>query len=127
MAAPRSGGSCLLQGRITDVLKQTIMVLLLSLLAAGAWAIDLQQAKSRGLVGEANSGYLGYVKTPPAADVRALVEDVNRQRRQMFADTAKANNLGVEQVALRFYQRAAQATASGHYYQDAGGQWQRKP
>jgi uncharacterized protein YdbL (DUF1318 family) len=104
-----------------------MMVAVLSLLAVGAWALDLQEAKARGLVGEANTGYLSYVKAPAGAEVKALVDGVNRQRRQMFADTAKANALAVDQVALRFYQRAVQATESGNYYQNPAGQWVRKP
>ena len=81
----------------------------------------MQEAKARGLVGERSDGYVGYVVTPPGAEVKVVVKEVNNRRRAKFADTAKRNNLKTEQVAHRLYQRAGYATASGHYYQDAGG------
>ena len=54
-------------------------VLALSLLLAlPAFALDLNQAKSNGMVGETNSGYIAAVK--PSAEVNALVESINGQR-----------------------------------------------
>ena len=108
-------------------MKRILVGLCLMLLGAhAAFALSLQEAKSSGLVGERRDGYVGYVVTPPGAEVKAVVKDVNNKRRARFADTAKKNNLKTEQVAHRFYQRAVKATASGHYYQDAGGAWVKK-
>ena len=92
----------------------------------GAFALSLQEAKSGGLVGERNDGYLGYVITPPRGDVKAVVKEVNNKRRAKFIESAKSNNLKTEQVANRFYQRAMQATEKGNYYQDTGGTWVKK-
>ena len=91
-----------------------------------AFALSLQEAKTDGLVGECNDGYVGYVLTPPRGDVKAVVKDVNNKRRARFAESAKSNKLRIEQVAYRFYQRAVKATAAGTYYQDAGGAWVKK-
>jgi hypothetical protein len=94
--------------------------------ANAAFALSLRDAKASGLVGERSDGYVGYVITPPRADVKAVVKNVNNKRKARFADTAKRNNLETDQIAQRFYQRAVEATASGNYYQDAAGAWVKK-
>jgi uncharacterized protein YdbL (DUF1318 family) len=106
--------------------KILIGLTLLVLGANSAFAISLHDAKSSGLVGERNDGYVGYVVTPPSAEVKVVVKDVNNKRKTKFSQSAKSNNLQVEQVAGRFYQRAVTATKAGQYYQDAGGVWVKK-
>jgi uncharacterized protein YdbL (DUF1318 family) len=98
----------------------------LVLMLQTAWAIDLDSAKSQGLVGEANTGYLAAVKTPASAEVRALIQEVNAKRRAEFERTASNTGATLEQVALRFYELAVQRTAPGNYYQDPSGRWQKK-
>jgi uncharacterized protein YdbL (DUF1318 family) len=107
-------------------MKKLITVILMSLLLQTAWAIDIGTAKTQGLVGESNSGYLAAVKTPASADVNALIAEVNAKRKAEFEATANKTGATVEQVAYRFYELAVQKTASGHYYQDAAGAWKIK-
>lgn len=107
-------------------MKKLITAILMSLFLQTAWAIDIGAAKSQGLVGEANSGYLAAVKAPASDDVNALIAEVNAKRRAEFEATAKKTGTTVLQVANRFYELAVQRTAAGHYYQDAGGNWQKK-
>ncbi len=108
-------------------MKQLLMGLALLILGANsAFAISLHEAKSSGLVGERNDGYVGYVVTPPSAEVKVVVKDVNNQRKAKFTQSARSNNVQVEQVANRFYQRAVTETEVGHYYQDASGVWVKK-
>ena len=91
-----------------------------------AWAIDIHAAKDQGLVGEANTGYLAAVKTPPSAEVAALISSVNEKRKAEFEKTAASTGATLEQVRLRFYQLAVQRTETGHYFQDPDGTWHRK-
>jgi len=108
-------------------MKHVLIGLCLMLIGSNAaFALSLQEAKADGLVGERNDGYVGYVVTPPAADVKAVVKAVNNKRKAKFTESAKSNNLKTGQVANRFYQRAMQATVKGNYYQDASGTWLRK-
>jgi uncharacterized protein YdbL (DUF1318 family) len=97
------------------------------LLSLSAWALDLREAKSRGLVGEANNGYLAAVVANPASEVTALIKEVNAARKKIYIETAGKHNLTVAQVAHRAYERAVEKTASGDYYQDSRGNWVRKP
>jgi uncharacterized protein YdbL (DUF1318 family) len=108
-------------------MKRILVGLCLMMLGSNvAFALSLHEAKARGLVGERNDGYVGYVVTPPDAEVKEVVKDVNGKRRAKFSETAKSNKLEIEQVAHRFSQRAVKATASGNYYQDANGTWVKK-
>lgn len=109
------------------MLKQLAVVILLMVLgSASAWAIELHDAKNQGLVGEANSGYLAAVKAPVSDEVQALLNAVNAKRASKFQTTAQSAGLSVDQVAARFYQRAVQQTAAGNLYQDAAGNWLKK-
>lgn len=107
-------------------MKKIFAAIGLLLLLQNAWAIDIHQAKAQGLVGEANTGYIAAVQTPPSAEVRALIADVNGKRKASFESAAQKTGTTVAQVANRFYELAIQKTASGHYYQDSSGRWQKK-
>ena len=59
---------------------------LVLLAAPAAFAIELADAKSQGLVGEQSNGYLGVVKNAPG--VQALVDSVNAKRRDAYQKIA---------------------------------------
>ena len=107
-------------------MKRLLAAILLVFALQSAWAIDINSAKSQGLVGEAKTGYLAAVKTPASAEVRALIASVNSKRKTQFERTAKKTNTTVPQVANRFYELAVQKTRPGHYYQDRSGRWKKK-
>jgi uncharacterized protein YdbL (DUF1318 family) len=108
-------------------MKRILLGLCLLILGSNvAFAQSLHDAKARGLVGERNDGYVGYVVTPPDAEVKAMVKNVNGKRKAKFSETAKNNKLETAQVANLFYQRAVGATITGNYYQDASGAWVKK-
>jgi len=107
------------------------MMLLTSLffcayLTQPAFALTLQEAKEQGLVGEQRDGYLGFVSPAVSTEVRAMIEDVNSQRRERYQQIARQNGIEVRQVAALAYEKAVEATQPGHYIQDAGGAWIRK-
>ncbi|MXZ33130.1 MAG: DUF1318 domain-containing protein [Gammaproteobacteria bacterium] len=104
----------------------TTVALLGLLLAGPAWAVTLQEAKDQGLVGEQRDGYVGLVAGTAAAEVRDLVRDVNDERRRRYEQIARDNGITMEQVAAVAWERAVQATRSGHYLQDENGRWVRK-
>lgn len=106
-------------------MRKLFTALLLVFAMQTAWAIDLQTAKSEGLVGEANTGYLAAV-VPATAEVRTLISEVNAKRRAEFEQTAAKTGATLAQVQARFYQLAVQRTAAGNYYQDSNGNWRKK-
>ena len=107
-------------------MKNLFAVIFLTLAAQIAWGGDIGTAKDRGLVGEANTGYLAAVETPASAETAALMSDVNAKRKAKFQQTANDTGATLEQVAYRFYELAVQKTKPGNYYQDASGSWQKK-
>lgn len=108
------------------VMKKLLAAILLVLTMQTAWAIDLQDAKAQGLVGEANTGYLAVVQQPASEEVKTLVANVNALRKAEFEKTAAKTNTTLLQVSNRFYELAVQKTSPGHYYQDRSGRWQKK-
>ena len=107
-------------------MKKLITTIGLLLLLQNAWAIDIRDAKTQGLVGEANTGYIEAVISPASAEVRALIADVNAKRKVEFESAARKTGAKTEQVAYRFYELAVQKTAAGGYYQDSSGRWMKK-
>jgi uncharacterized protein YdbL (DUF1318 family) len=99
------------------------LTLFLLLVAAPAFAIDLDAAKRQGLVGEQPDGYLGAVRqTPEAAE---LVRSVNAQRRQSYQELAKRNGVSVDSVASLAGKKLVDRAGPGEYVRDAGRWVQR--
>lgn len=73
-----------------------VIVVAALLCSVPGMALDLNTAKSMGLVGEQTNGYLGAVKS--SADVDALVSEINRQRKEAYSRIAAKNGTTIEQV-----------------------------
>lgn len=101
-----------------------IAILLLTMLfSLPALALELGDAKTRGLVGETASGYLAAVK--PSAEVNALVNSINAQRKAQYQKIADKNKIGLEAVEVRAGQKAISKTPAGQYVNPGSG-WQKK-
>jgi len=107
-------------------MKRRIAILLLLLFSTPAWSLDIDEAKERGLVGEAMTGYLAAVETPVSAEVQALIDSINARRKAEFERTAAKTSTTLIQVSHRFYELAVERTEPGHFYQAADGRWVRK-
>lgn len=108
--------------RLTKLLTATFLLFALS----SAWAVGLDDAKTQGLVGEANTGYLAAVREPVSDEVRVLISSVNAKRKAHFEKTARNTNTTMAQISNRFYELAVQKTTVGRYYQDRSGRWIKK-
>ena len=97
-------------------------------LTSAAFAMDLDTAKAKGLVGEQTNGYVGLVTSSAPADVKQLVNDINARRRAAYqnvaAQTQGASLSDVEKLAAA---KLIARTPSGQMVQDASGKWVRKP
>lgn len=105
---------------------KTLILFFCAVLTPAIFALTLQEAKADGLVGEQRDGYVGLVVSSADAEVIALVQDINRQRREQYQQIAQRNGISVEQVAALAYEKAVGATPSGQFVQDTSGAWQRK-
>lgn len=106
-------------------LKRLVTALLMLFVMAGAMADELDDAKARGLVGEDASGYIAAVGAADAG-IKALIEEVNRKRREEYERIARANDIDVSDVEKLAGKKAIEKTQPGHYIRLPGGGWQRK-
>lgn len=109
-----------------NISKILIMLAFSFLVMPNIFAITLQEAKAGGLVGEQIDGFVGQVVNNASTEVQALVQEVNSQRRQRYQEIAQQNSITLEQVAAIAFERAVEATQSGHYIQNASGAWVQK-
>jgi uncharacterized protein YdbL (DUF1318 family) len=96
----------------------------LLLLALPVYSLDLQTAKDQGLVGETPGGYLEAVNSP-SADVRALIDSINSQRREKYQEIAARNNTSLQAVELLAGEKAIEKSGPGSYIK-IGDSWQQK-
>lgn len=94
-------------------------------LTVNAFAMDLSAAKGQGLVGERPDGYLGAVAAG-RADVQALVNDINAQRRAQYQALAQRNGTSLAAVEQVVGQKLISRAGPGEYVMTPGGQWVRK-
>lgn len=110
------------------IMKLKVLIAVIFLFASGTlWALDLDEAKAQGWVGEKASGYLGVPnKQDVSDDVIALIKMVNGKRKVSYERIAKKNGLNVSDVAKLAHDKAVKRTREGNYYQKDGGVWVKK-
>ena len=101
-----------------------VSVLLALAVAAPAHALELEQARAQGLIGEQADGYIGAVAPSPEAN--ALVADVNARRRAAYGDIAAKNGTSPDAVAAVTAERLIARLPKGAFVQGASGGWVRK-
>ena len=101
-----------------------IVALLGMLTAFPAYALDLQQARAAGLVGEQLNGYVAVVK--PAPEVETLVESVNAKRRQEYLRISRENNQSVDVVAKLAAEQIINNLDAGSLYKGSDGSWKKR-
>ncbi len=85
-----------------------------------------QAARTAGQVGEQTDGYLGVVGAE-TAELRALVANINIQRKAAYTKKAAASpGATVEQMAFVTGCNLIAATATGEKYQAPDGSWQTR-
>lgn len=102
----------------------TILVLAATLLSLPAFAMDLHQARSAGMVGEKMDGYAAAIQSTP--EITALVNDVNTKRREEYARISKQKNQPVDVVAKLAAQEIINSLPAGSSYQAPDGSWKKR-
>jgi uncharacterized protein YdbL (DUF1318 family) len=102
-----------------------LLALLLALgLAGAAGALDLGEAKAKGLVGEQADGYVGVVSG--GGEASALAGQVNAKRRAEYAEIAKKRGTSVEAVAALAGKKLVERTPGGQFVRGSDGAWVKK-
>ncbi len=94
--------------------------------ASAALADALDARMAAGEVGEQLDGYVGIVIDNPSGELRALVGDINRRRREKYRGIAAKRQVEVAQVAALAGQKLVERTPSGRFVRDTGGNWRRR-
>lgn len=84
-----------------------------------------ETARASGQVGEQMNGYLGVVGGGSAA-LRAMVDDLNIKRKDIYAGKAQAQRATVEEYAFTSGCLLIKQTAPGEKYQAPDGSWQTR-
>ena len=101
-----------------------ISTILWSTALGTAFGLSLEEAKTKGLVGEKPNGYLGVVN-PGSREAQTLADEVNEKRRNAYQDIAARNKTQLEAVEALAGEKAIQNTKSGHFVEGPAG-WTKK-
>lgn len=103
-----------------------ILVLLSALLLAfSSYALDIDTAKTQGLVGEQTNGYIGLVANNHS-EAAALVSSVNKLRKEKYMEIASKQKTALSNIeTLAGSKLVERAVADGQYYQTSSGSWAR--
>ena len=101
-----------------------VCVALTATSAVAAFALDLETARSKGLVGEVDNGYIAI---PPGAgdEAKQLVGGVNTERRAAYAEIATKNGISVETAGQRTFEKRYPGFPAGTWVQ-MQGKWSKK-
>lgn len=110
------------------VLNMMVATAAISGLSAAAWAQRdpaYAAARAAGQVGEQPDGYIGIVgaATP---ELRALVNNINIQRKSAYTQKAQASGATVEQMAFTSGCNLIAQTDAGEKYKGPDGVWKTR-
>ncbi|MFT2091455.1 YdbL family protein [Paraglaciecola sp. 2405UD69-4] len=105
----------------TFIFKSLVFISLL--FSSVTFALELDQAKQQGLVGEKSDGYLGVIVAK--AEVQNLVTEINTKRKNVYSKLAAKNGITLQQVEKLAAEKAYNKTSSGHYLW-VDGKWVKK-
>lgn len=90
-----------------------------------SFALTLDEARSKGLLGENASG---YVEMTPRADASSqdLMDDINAKRRAKYQSIANEQNTALENIEKIAGEKITAKLPAGQFYKDASGKWNKK-
>lgn len=102
--------------------------MLLAAVSSGALAQSrtLDAPRSAGTVGERYDGYAVVRDPTQAAGLGPLVEQVNAERRQLYAQRAAADHVPADQIGRIYAAEILKSAPAGTWFLQESGQWVRK-
>lgn len=82
------------------------------------------ELKSKGIVGEDNSGYLQFVGGK--REKEAVVQAENQDRKNVYGAIAKKEGVSINQVGQLRATQIAEKAKKGEWLQDQDGKWHQK-
>lgn len=112
--------------RITARILGSMFLLAAVVGSSATLALGLDEAKTRGLVGETPDGYLGVVAENPSPEVKELVRDINDKRRDKYEEIAARNGTSVGVVEKLAGKKAIEKSPAGIFVKVPEGTWIQK-
>lgn len=85
---------------------------------------EIADLKAKGIIGEDNRGYLGFVTGNRVNE--ALITAENKDRKLIYSHLAKQQNTTLEVVEKIQAQRKAKKARPGEFIQNPDGKWVKK-
>lgn len=98
----------------------------LAFMPAHAGDPRIDAAQKAGTVGERIDGYLGIVDQSVDDATRRRVNEINAQRRALYAKLSKDSGVPVEQVARLTGEKQVANAAPGEFVMGDNGRWTQK-
>ena len=102
------------------------VTLFAALPASDARAIDLDQAKAQGLVGERFDGLIAPVSPNPSPDIQDLVRRINEARLAKYRQAAQQAGTTIELFRKIMGKKVIEQAPSGTHYMTPDGTWHTK-
>src|SRR5260221_2444192 len=104
------------------------LAMLVAVASGGAFAQSrtLDAPRSAGTVGERYDGYAVVRDPAQAASLAPLVEQVNAERRQLYAQRAAADRVPIDQIGRIYAAEILKSAPAGTWFLQDSGQWVRK-
>jgi uncharacterized protein YdbL (DUF1318 family) len=114
--------------RSSSLSRRAILALPFVMLAAGAAAQSrvLDAPRASGAVGERFDGYAVVRDQSQAASLGPLVDRVNAERRQVYAQRAAAERAPADQIGRVYAREIFNSAPAGTWFLQESGQWVRK-
>jgi uncharacterized protein len=89
-----------------------------------AMAASLDEAKTAGYIGERPDGYVGLVREDVPDWARQMVNQINAQRRETYAEVAERTpGATVREVGIIAGRKLIERAPAGHHVMNEQGQW----
>jgi uncharacterized protein YdbL (DUF1318 family) len=114
--------------RSSSLSRRLLLALPLVLLAGAAAAQSrvLDGPRAAGTVGERYDGFAVVRDQSQAASLGPLVNQVNAERRQVYAQRAAAEKVSVDQIGRVYAAEILKSAPAGTWFLQESGQWIRK-
>lgn len=106
-------------------LKSLFMTASLLLMSQLSLALSLDEAQSKGLLGENASGYLEM--TPRGnEEAKTLMKKINDKRKEKYQSIAIKQKTDLKSIEKIAGEKITEKLQAGEFYKDANGQWHKK-
>jgi uncharacterized protein YdbL (DUF1318 family) len=108
--------------------RRFVLAMLVAVASGGAFAQSrtLDAPRSAGTVGERYDGYAVVRDPAQAASLAPLVEQVNAERRKLYAQRAAADGAPIDQIGRIYAAEILKSAPAGTWFLQESGQWTRK-